>query len=246
MESTGAGDRRRCFVVMPFGAPWDHYYAQIYEPGIVGADLTPSRADDVFRAGSVLQDIVELLYRSSVVLADISENNRNVHYELGLAHALGKPTVMVAPKTLPLFFDVGQERMLTYDKDDPFWGTQLRETITRALYETIQRPETAIPTAFMHIKPSRIETDEVVVRLRRIEERLAELAVAGRPVARSFESSLQDKIHGLPAAEAHAERLLQTMEPREAIRQLMMEGYREAMAESAVATAEARVRRVSP
>jgi len=229
-----------CFVVMPFAGLWDEYYTQIHEPGIKAAGLVPLRADEVFRAGSVLQDIVALLSRASVVLADLSENNRNVHYELGLAHALGKPTVLVAPKGVPLFFDVTQERMLTYDKDDPFWGVSLRERITRALSETLRKPETAIPTAFMHIKPARIETDEVVVRLRRIEERLTELASGSQFGARAFQSSLQEKIHGLPAAEVQAERLLATMEPHAAVRQLMIEGYGAAMAESAVATAASR------
>lgn|SRR5262245_33364730 len=175
--------------------------------------LAPLRADEVFRAGSVLQEIVALLSSSAVVLADLSENNRNVHYELGLAHALGKPTVLVAPKGLPLFFDVTQERVLTYKNTIRFWGVSLREKITRALTETVRKPDTAIPTAFMHIKPARIETDEVVVRLRRIEERLTEIAT--NVVARPSASSLQDKIDGLPAAAAQAARLLETMEPRD-------------------------------
>lgn len=240
-KPTAAG-AKGCFVVMPFGGLWDDYYAHIYEPGIQAAGLIPLRADEVFRAGSVLQEIVALLSRSVVVLADLSENNRNVHYELGLAHALGKPTVLVAPKGLQMFFDVTQERMLTYEKDDPFWGVGLREKITRALSETLLKPDTAIPTAFMHIKPARIETDEVIVRLRRIEERLTEIASGAHVVGRAVPSSLQDKIHGLPAAETQAERLLQTMDPEAAVRQLMMEGYRAAMAESAVATVASRKR----
>jgi hypothetical protein len=229
-------DAKSCFMVMPLGGIWDHYYTQIYEPAIADAELLPVRADDVFRAGSVLQDIVDLLSRASVVLADISESNRNVHYELGLAHALGKPTVLVAPKGIPLFFDVGQERMLGYEKDNPFWGAELRTKIAQALKETIRNPETAIPTAFMHIKPSRVETDEVVVRLRRIEERLVELAASqsGKP---QFESSLQYKIKGLPAAEEEAKRLLPRMSQKEVIERLEQAGFGRAMAESAVAMA---------
>jgi hypothetical protein len=229
---------KSCFMVMPFGGIWDHYYIQIYEPAIGDAELVPVRADDVFRAGSVLQDIVDLLSRAAVVLADISESNRNVHYELGLAHALGKPTVLVAPKGAQLFFDVGQERMLGYEKDNPYWGAELRAKITQALRETVLNPETAIPTAFMHIKPSRVETDEVIIRLRRIEERLVELAASqtGKP---QFESSLQYKIHSLPEAEEEAKRLLQRMSHEEAIERLEQQGFKRIMAESAVAMAMA-------
>jgi hypothetical protein len=238
-------DQKSCFVVMPFGGTWDPYYAQIYEPAIQESGLISVRANDVFRAGSILQDIVDLLSRSSVILADISESNRNVHYELGLAHALGKPTVLVAPKNLPLFFDIGQERMLTYDKDNPFWGVELRQKITQALSETIRSPETAIPTAFMHIKPSRVETDEVVVRLRRIEERIMEIARARDIGKVQFESSLQEKMLGLPAAEAEAERLLQAMDQKTVINELERAGFGRAMAESAVAVAARRGSRSS-
>lgn len=238
-------DPKSCFVVMPFGGTWDPYYTQIYEPAIQDSGLLSVRADDVFRAGSILQDIVDLLSRSSVVLADISESNRNVHYELGLAHALGKPTVLVAPKNLPLFFDIGQERMLTYDKDNPFWGVELRQTITQALSETIRSPETAIPTAFMHIKPSRVETDEVMVRLRRIEERIVEIARARDIGKVQFESSLREKMLGLPAAEAEAQRLLQAMDQRAAVDELERAGFGRAMAESAVAVAARRAGRSS-
>jgi len=239
-----SGRQKGCFVVMPFGGLWDEYYTRIYGPGIQAAGLAALRADDVFRAGSVLQEIVTLLSSSVVVLADLSENNRNVHYELGLAHALGKPTVLVAPKGLPLFFDVTQERMLTYEKDDPFWGVTLREKITQALTETIAKPDTAIPTAFIHIKPTRLESDEVVVRLRRIEERLSEIAAAavGSFTDRSLRSSLQDKLQSLPAAELQAQHLLETLEASDAIRQLRNEGFPPAMAEAAVASAAARQR----
>lgn len=163
---------------------------------------------------------VEMLMRSSLVLADISENNRNVHYELGLAHALGKPTILVAPKGLQSFFDVGQ-----------------------AIRQTLQSPETAIPTAFMHIQPSRVGVDEVVVRLRRIEERLVEMVAAAQVGRPRFESSLQDKMYSLPAAEQEAERLLHEMSQQEVLQSLMNEGYKRAMAESAVATAAGRVAR---
>ena len=241
VRHTGTG--RSCFVIMPFGGIWDQYYSLIYAPAIEKAKLLPVRADEVFRAGSILQDVVGLLSQAAIVLADITENNRNVHYELGLAHALGKPTVLVAPVGMPLFFDVGQERMLTYDKDHAFWGIELRDTLSRTLEETMRAPETAIPTAFMHIKPDRRETDEVVVRLRRIEEQLTEIARAGTRQPR-LESLFVDTLKGLPAAEADADRFLRAgAEPREAIRRLMMEGYKEAMADAAVVAALARIRR---
>lgn len=72
-----------CFVVMPFGGLWDDYYREVYAPAAEQAGLRAVRADDVFGAGSILQRIVEAVVEASVVLVDITESNRNVHYELG-------------------------------------------------------------------------------------------------------------------------------------------------------------------
>lgn len=230
-----------CFVVMPFGGIWDTYYEQIYSPAIHEAKLRPERADDVFRAGSILQEIVGSLSRAVVVLADITDNNRNVHYELGLAHALGKPTILVSPIGTPVFFDVGQERLLTYDKNNAFWGSTLRSMLVKALTETMSAPETAIPTAFMHIKPSRVESDEAIIRLRRIEEYLVELSrtITAGGIVRS---GLAEKLHSPLVAQDRAASLLRTLTREEAIRQLIVEGFGPAMAEDAVAVVAGRLR----
>jgi hypothetical protein len=229
-------------VVMPFGGIWDDYYGQIYVPAIQEAQLRPERADEVFRAGSILHDVVASVSRAAVVLVDISENNRNVHYELGLAHALGRPTLLVAPQGMPLFFDVGQERMITYDKNNAFWGTELQRVLVKALIETVAQPQTAIPTAFMHIKPTWIESDEVTLRLRRIEEQLAELSRSLIPARPQIQSGFAEKIHSPLAAQAEAVRLLRTLSPPDAVRQLVLEGYRQAMAEDAVFVAASQMR----
>jgi hypothetical protein len=229
-----------CFVVMPFGGVADDYYVQIYAPAIVDAGLTPVRADEVFSAGSVLQDIVELLSNSSVVVADITENNRNVHYELGLAHALGKPTILVAPQDAKIFFDVGQERFVSFTKDNAFWGAELKSALTRALVGTMKNPSSAIPTAFMHIRPVRVEVDEVVVRLRRIEDLLAEMARRGAARAEPAFSRFQSVLRSLPAAEEEAERLLRTMDKESVRRQLVSDGYGQIMADDAVEAASRR------
>jgi hypothetical protein len=131
--------------------------------------------------------------------------------------------------------------MLTYDKDSPSWGNDLRLNIVQAIKETIQSPETAIPTAFMHIKPARVESDELIVRLRRIEERLTEIAGGGQVGRQAVESSLQHKMHSLPEAEEQAERLLRRMSQPDAIERLMTNGFGRAMAEAAVAVAARRL-----
>ena len=119
-------------------------------------------------------------------------------------------------------------------KNNAFWGTELQRVLVKALVETVAQPQTAIPTTFMHIKPTRIESDEVTVRLRRIEEQLADLSrsfIAARP---QIQSGFAEKIQSPLAAQAEAVRLLRSLSPPDVVRQLVLEGYGQAMAEDAV------------
>jgi nucleoside 2-deoxyribosyltransferase/predicted Rossmann-fold nucleotide-binding protein len=76
-----------------------------------------SRVDDSNAADRILPEILEKIRQSAFVIADLSEPKPNVYYELGFAHALGKPTIVTAKEGTQLPFDV---------KDVPtvFWKGQ--------------------------------------------------------------------------------------------------------------------------
>ena len=65
-------------------------------------------------------------------------------YELGLAHALKKPVVLVASTEGDVPFDVRHIRVIYYDKDDPFWGEKLMKKIAENIESAINNPEEAI------------------------------------------------------------------------------------------------------
>ena len=48
------------------------------------------RADDIWENHAIIQDVVDLIDRSSIVVCDCTNRNPNVFYEIGVAHALGK------------------------------------------------------------------------------------------------------------------------------------------------------------
>jgi hypothetical protein len=48
-----------CFVISPFGEPFDEYYREIYQPAIEAVGLVPLRADEIFRPGVFMQDVFE-------------------------------------------------------------------------------------------------------------------------------------------------------------------------------------------
>src|SRR4051812_43366777 len=103
--------RKPCFVIMPFGGWFDQYWEQIYRPAITDAGLEPQRADDVFRPGTIMRDVWLYTRKADLLLADLTSRNGNVFYELGLAHAIGKPVVLVSESIEDVPFDLRGLRM---------------------------------------------------------------------------------------------------------------------------------------
>src|SRR5690606_37834424 len=85
-----------CFVMMPFAPPLGNYYELIYEPAIKKAGLKPVRADDeIFGTGKIMDQVWAGITNAKVLVAELTSRNPNVFYELGLAHSLQKPVVLV-------------------------------------------------------------------------------------------------------------------------------------------------------
>jgi hypothetical protein len=141
--SIAAGDS--CFVIMPFAAPIGGYYELIYEPAIKKTGLTPVRADtDIFGTGKIIEQIWAGLQRAKVLVAELTGRNPNVLYELGLAHALHKPVVLISSNEADVPFDVRHVRVIYYDVNDPFWGDKLIAKVSENVASALADPKEAI------------------------------------------------------------------------------------------------------
>jgi hypothetical protein len=88
----------------------------------------------VFRAESTTQ----------VLIAELTTRNVNVFYEIGLAHALQKPVVLVASNEPDVPFDLKHIRVIYYDVTDPSWGNKLIDKIAEKILSALKNPEEAI------------------------------------------------------------------------------------------------------
>jgi hypothetical protein len=143
--TVGASDT--CFVMMPFSDPIGGYYDSLYKPAIEKAKLKPDRADsDIYGTGKIIDQIWKGITSARVLLAELTGRNANVLYELGLAHALHKPVVLICAKAneedVP--FDLRHVRAIYYDKDDPFWGPKLVEKVAEKILSVLADPKDAI------------------------------------------------------------------------------------------------------
>lgn len=134
-----------CFVMQPFAAPHGDYYEKIFKPAIDKTGLHPVRADaDIFGTGKIIDQIWRGINSAKVLVAELSTRNPNVMYELGLAHALRKPVVLVSSNEADVPFDLHHIRVIYYDVTDPFWGTKLIEKVAENILSAIKNPEEAI------------------------------------------------------------------------------------------------------
>ncbi|MDQ0762719.1 tetratricopeptide repeat protein [Streptomyces canus] len=117
---------KNCFVIMPIRKPgteeYEHYRAlrdTVIEPVIKELGYKVTRADDVAKGGAITADIVRRLTTADLVVADLTDLNANVFYELGIRHALrGQGTVMMVDtekSTIP--FDLKPYRIIEFSPD---------------------------------------------------------------------------------------------------------------------------------
>ena len=139
------------------------------------AGLTPKRADDLSRSSPILNDIWKHTQDASVILADLSGKDPNVFYELGLAHAIQMPAVLIAGSLDDVPFDVRGVRIILYDTNLPTWGSILKDKITCAIAETLEAPLSSIVPTFLETTPERQEVSPFEKRILQLETKVGAL-----------------------------------------------------------------------
>jgi tetratricopeptide (TPR) repeat protein len=116
------------FVVMPFGhkpgadgtrIDFNAVYSDLIQPAVTEAECTVVRADEELRAGNIRTDMFQELLLADLVIAELSADNPNVWYELGVRHALrARGMIVLQSGRSRMPFDVGPDRTLVYTLKD--------------------------------------------------------------------------------------------------------------------------------
>lgn len=107
--------RPRAFVVMKFSEPYNTFYEEVIQRQAQAAGYDVLRIDEKAGPGIIFQDIQREIQQAELVIAEITPANPNVFYELGYAHALGKPTILLAQRETQLPFDISSFRVVFYN-----------------------------------------------------------------------------------------------------------------------------------
>jgi len=112
---TAEDERPRAFVAMPFQEPFNTLYREVIKPEADERGFSVIRVDEISGPGIIFEDIKREIGEAKVVIAEITAPNQNVFYELGYAHALNKPTILLAQRGKELPFDIKSYRVIFYD-----------------------------------------------------------------------------------------------------------------------------------
>jgi len=97
---TVTAEEPTAFVVMQFTAPFNQLFDEVIRPICQERGVRAVRADDTYGPGLIIADVVRQIDESKLVIAEISPVNANVYYEVGYAHARGKPTILIADRSI--------------------------------------------------------------------------------------------------------------------------------------------------
>jgi tetratricopeptide (TPR) repeat protein len=110
---------QHAFVAMPYGTKeeidFNAVFGELIKPALESAGFEVFRADEEMRAGNIRTDMFQELLLADLVVADLSIDNPNVWYELGVRHALRKRgVVQITCRRDHTPFDVLTERSVKY------------------------------------------------------------------------------------------------------------------------------------
>jgi tetratricopeptide (TPR) repeat protein len=197
----------RCFVIRGFGKKTDFNGQTIdfdaidrllITPALKASGVSGGTTVEVMDAGSIHQDMFQLILKADIVICDITVHNANVFYELGVRHALRKRhTVLIkgdrtADKTP---FDIAGMRYATYQVDNP--GAAVDELVAAIKATLASDRETDSPVFLMMPDLPEANADHIVVVPLAFVERVqlaasqadeaALQALAAEAIGKSFE-----------------------------------------------------------
>ena len=129
-----AADKKVCFVITPIGD--DKSDIRRHIDGIIDQAIEPALggkyeivvAHRKYEIGSINDRVVKSVYEADLVIANLTNTNPNVMYELAIRYSFGKPAIVIAEEGTKLPFDVVDENTIFY-VNDPAGANDLKKKL---------------------------------------------------------------------------------------------------------------------
>jgi hypothetical protein len=207
--------KRTCFVICPIGEPdsptrkrADQVYKHIIGPVAEQCGYQAFRSDQDSTPGMITAQIVKHLTTDPMVIADLSESNPNVYYELAIRHAARLPFVLLAEKGTVIPFDVHEMRVVPLDHHDMDSVEQCKIELGEHIHKAEESPADIVTPVTSADLRLRLESsaDPMAEGVRAIMEELRELRADVSFLSHPHGPILSDRSfrgHGLTTAHDH-------------------------------------------
>lgn len=145
-------DEKICFVISPIGEAEsdtrkrsDQVLKHIISPAATDCGYKPMRADHISEPGLITSQVIQHVIEDSLVIADLTERNPNVFYELAIRHAIRKPLVQLIKKGEAIPFDVAGTRTIHVDHHDLDNVEEAKEEIVKQI-KAVEKDASQIDT----------------------------------------------------------------------------------------------------
>lgn len=108
-------EKPKAFAIMPFNPEFNSIYENLIKQPLEEIGYHVARADSFLDQRNILSDIIRGVTTADLIVADLTTNSPNVFYELGLCHALGRPTVLIAQSIDDVPFDLRSYKIHIYE-----------------------------------------------------------------------------------------------------------------------------------
>lgn len=185
---------KTCFVVSPIGEEGsairekaDKVLRYVIKPALEEIGYEVERADESSEAGSISKSVIQKVINSDLVIADLTNNNPNVFYELAIRHAIAKPFVQIIEKGEKIPFDIYDIRTIQYELD--LEGADKAKSVIQEfaksveLQEKLETPVTEVITlSNLDLSADNADSSVLIEELQRINQNINNLEhkLAGR------------------------------------------------------------------
>jgi CheY-like chemotaxis protein len=151
--------KKTCFVIMPFAktqscdeTEWTEIYKNMIKPAIEDSGYSYTCARSEALLGNVIENILDELNRADVVIADLTDRNPNVYYELGVRHALRDATILISQRLDDIPFDLRSHAIQTYNWKTSDGRKEFKKKMREIIGIIEQEPKNSISPVRKYLK----------------------------------------------------------------------------------------------
>ena len=144
-------EMKKCFVIMPFSTTatckeneWTDIFEHLIKPAINNTKMNYLCERSQSLAGNIIENVLDELNRSELVIADLTDRNPNVYYELGVRHALRDRTILISQSINDIPFDLRQYATIVYEWKTKAGKNKFSRDIKNCLTLINEKPEIAL------------------------------------------------------------------------------------------------------